>query len=298
MKKSIIDLLQLKADGEPITWLTCYDYSFARIMSETELDMILVGDSGGMVLLGFEDTVPVTMDHMLFMCSAVRRGADNKFIVGDMPKGSYEASNEMAIQNAMRFVKESGVDAVKLEGGIKMSERVRAISDAGISVVGHIGLTPQSSSTFGGYRVTGRSKSELDLIVTDAKALEKSGAFAILVEAMPAFAAKKIVESVEVPILGIGAGLDVDGQLLILHDMLGLYPNFRPKFAKNFIPYALDELSISLKSQEDVLKFGRSTRKDGLYELSRLAINQYISEVKNRVFPGENYTYSNVKNTK
>lgn len=298
MKKSLIDILRLKTQGEPITWLTCYDYSFARVISETELDMILVGDSGGMVLLGFEDTVPVMMEHMLLMCSSVRRGASNKFIVGDMPKGSYEASNETAVQNAMRFVKESGVDAVKLEGGIKMSERVKAIVDAGISVVGHIGLTPQSSSAFGGYRVTGRSESELESLVADAKALEGSGVFAILVEAMPSVAAKRIVDNVRVPILGIGAGLDVDGQLLILHDMLGLYPNFRPKFAKNFVPHALDELNNSLKSHHDILNFGRSTRKDGIYELSRLAINQYITEVKNRVFPDENYTYSSVKSKK
>jgi 3-methyl-2-oxobutanoate hydroxymethyltransferase len=298
MKKSVVDLLTMKDEHKPITWLTCYDYSFARVMSETDLDMILVGDSGGMVLLGFEDTVPVTMEHMLFMCSAVRRGAGNKFIVGDMPKGSYEVSNELAVKNAMRFVKESGVDAVKLEGGVKMSERVKAIVDSGISVVGHIGLTPQSSSTFGGYRVTGRSESELDSLVDDAKALERSGAFAILVEAMPSISAKRIVDNVRVPILGIGAGSEVDGQLLILHDMLGLYPNFRPKFAKNFIPYALDEMNNSLKSQNDILNFGRSTRKDGIFELSRLAINQYISEVKNKEFPNENFTYSSVKTTK
>jgi 3-methyl-2-oxobutanoate hydroxymethyltransferase len=298
MKKTILDLQKSKIVGDPITWLTCYDYSFAKILGETELDMILVGDSGGMVLLGYEDTVPVTMEQMLFMCSAVRRGATNKFIVGDMPKGSYETSNETAVENAMRFVKESGVDAVKLEGGVKMSERVRAITDAGISVIGHIGLTPQTSNTFGGYRVTGRSKSEQDLIVNDAKSLENSGAFAILVEAMPALAAKKIVENIGIPVLGIGAGPDVDGQLLILHDMLGLYPNFRPKFAKNFIPGVLDDLSLNLKAQDDILNFGRTTRRDGLYELSRLAVNEFILEVKNRTFPDSNFTYSENKNQK
>ena len=298
MKKSVIDLLSMKEQNKPITWLTCYDYSFARVMSETDLDMILVGDSGGMVLLGFEDTVPVTMEHMLFMCSAVRRGARNKFILGDMPQGSYEVSNEIAVENAMRFVKESGVDAVKLEGGVKMSERVKAIVDSGISVVGHIGLTPQSSSIFGGYRVTGRSESELDSLVADAKSLESSGAFAILVEAMPSNSAKKIVDNVQVPIFGIGAGVDVDGQLLILHDMLGLYPNFRPKFAKNFIPNVFDKMNQSLMSQKDVVEFGRLTRQDGIYELSKLAINQYILEVQNRDFPNEDYTYSSVKNKK
>lgn len=291
MKKSVVNLQAAKTNHEPISWLTCYDYSFARVLSETELDMILVGDSGGMVLLGYEDTVPVTMEEMLFMCNAVKRGAHNKFIVGDMPKGSYEASNELAIKNAMRFVKESGVDAVKLEGGINMSERVKAIAKSGISVIGHIGLTPQSSATFGGYRVTGRSESELDSIIADAKSLEECGAVAILVEAMPAKSAKQIVDNLAIPVYGIGAGLEVDGQLLILHDLLGLFPNFRPKFAKNYIPDVLENFINSLKSQNDLLSFGRTTRKDGLYELCKLAVDQFVSEVKSRSFPNDDYTY-------
>lgn len=292
MKKSVVDFQAAKTSREPISWLTCYDYSFARVLSETDLDMILVGDSGGMVLLGYEDTVPVTMEEMLFMCNAVKRGARNKFIVGDMPKGSYEASNELAIHNAMRFVKESGVDAVKLEGGINMSERVKAIAKSGISVIGHIGLTPQSSATFGGYRVTGRSESELDSIIADAKSLEDCGAVAILVEAMPAKSAKQIVDNLAIPVYGIGAGLEVDGQLLILHDLLGLFPNFRPKFAKNYIPDVLENFIHSLKSQSDLLSFGRTTRKDGLYELCKLAVDQFVSEVKSRSFPNDDYTYS------
>lgn len=285
--------LQLsKRKNEILTWLTCYDYSFARVMNETELDMILVGDSGGMVLLGYQDTVPVTMEQMLNMTSAVRRGAPDKFIVGDMPKGSYEASNESAIKNAMRFVKECGADAVKLEGGMRMAERVKAIVDSGIPVIGHVGLTPQSSAAFGGYRVTGRTKNEFDSLLEDCYALQEAGASSILLEAMPAAPAGEIKEKLEIPILGIGAGVLVDGQLLILHDLLGLYPNFRPKFAKNYIPVALNSFSRQLNLESNLIKYGRETRRDGIFELSRIAINLFIDEVKSRRFPNSDFTYN------
>lgn len=295
MKTNIKEIQKAKVEKDVLTWLTCYDYSFASAINSTSLDMILVGDSGGMVLLGYLDTVPVTMNEMLAMCSAVRRGAPDKFIVGDMPKGSYESSNSLAIENAMRFVKESGVDAIKLEGGIRMAERTKAIVDAGISVIGHIGLTPQSSTSLGGYRVTGREKLERESLLNDAQALESSGAFAILLEAMPAGIAGHIAKTSSIPIFGIGAGADVDGQLLILHDLLGLYPDLRPKFAKNYIPVVMNDFMNQLKGQSDLVAFGRKTRQDGLFELCKLAVQAYVDETKARQFPSEIYTYSDQK---
>jgi len=231
------------------------------------------------------------MEQMLMMCSAVRRGAPDKFIVGDMPKGSYEASNVIAVENAMRFVKKSGADAVKLEGGIRMAERAKAIVDSGIPVIGHVGLTPQSSAAFGGYRVTGRTENEFESLLDDCFSLQEAGAFAILLEAMPAEPAGEIQKKLKIPIFGIGAGVLVDGQLLILHDLLGIYPNFRPKFAKNFIPEALKVFTNSLSSEKDLIKFGKETRRDGLFELSRIAIEMFINDVKSRKFPNSDFTY-------
>ena len=283
----------MKLSGTLITWLTCYDYSFARVLDSTELDMILVGDSGGMVHLGYVDTVPVTMNEMIQLASSVRRGAPSKFIIGDMPKGSYETSNEEAIKNAMRFVKESYCDAVKLEGGIEMSERVRAIVGSGIPVVGHIGLTPQSAIAQGGYRVIGRVEEEENKLFSDAQKLSDSGAFAILLEALPPNLASKISKDLEILIMGIGAGPQVDGQLLILHDLLGLYPNFRPKFAKCYVPEAIQEFIIQIGSVENLIDFGRSTRNDGFREIARLAVNLFLKETKSGIFPSSEYSYKN-----
>jgi 3-methyl-2-oxobutanoate hydroxymethyltransferase len=255
--------------------------------------MILVGDSGGMVALGYTDTVPVTMNEMILLASSVRRGAPDKFIVGDMPKGSYEASDYDAVQNAMRFAKEAGCDAVKLEGGSKMSSRVRAIVDSGIPVIGHIGLTPQSSASLGGYRVVGRDDKEGKELLSSMKALEDAGVFAILVEALPPILAGKLTEESNLLVLGIGAGPLTDGQLLILHDALGLYPHFRPKFAKNYIPEVISEFNNSCLGEADLVTFGRLTRKDGLHELTRLAVAKFVSEVKAREFPTDLYSYKN-----
>lgn len=291
MKINISQIQKAKINNEVLTWITCYDYSFARAINETEIELILVGDSGGMVFLGYPDTSPVSMDEMVLMCSAVRRGAPDKFLVGDMPRGSYESSNQMAVDNAMRFVKEAGADAIKLEGGVRIRERVKAISDSGISVIGHIGLTPQSSNLFGGYRVTGRIKAERDKLVEDAQSLIDAGAFAILLEAMPSEVAAYITNKSEVPIFGIGAGSGVDGQLLILHDLLGLYPNLRPKFAKNYVPSVLIDFTNFLSEQEDLVAFGRETRREGLFELSKRAVDLYVKECKDRKFPSEEFEY-------
>jgi len=289
MRQNLRTLTIAKSNSKPITWLTCYDYSFARVLNETDLDLILVGDSGGMVALGYSDTVPVTMDEMIMLTSAVRRGAPDKFIIGDMPKGSYEVNNDDAISNAMRFVKEAGADAIKLEGGVSMAERIAAISKSGIPVFGHIGLTPQSAVARGGYRVVGRESGEGKKVMEDALAVQEAGAVAVLLEALPPTLSQAITSSLNIPVLGIGAGPHVDGQLLILHDLLGLYPDFRPKFAQCFIPDVLDSFQESIAiSREDA----RSERLDGLRELSRLAVESFILATQNRSFPGDTYSYS------
>jgi 3-methyl-2-oxobutanoate hydroxymethyltransferase len=291
MKHNVKSLRELRHTGQVISWLTCYDYSFATALNETDLDMILIGDSGGMVALGYGDTVPVSMDEMILLSSSVRRGAPDKFIVGDMPKGSYETSDYDAVSNAMRFVKESGCDAVKLEGGSNMASRAKAISAAGIPVIGHIGLTPQSSAAFGGYRVVGRDASELDVLHSSVKDLENAGVFGILLEAIPPKSAQELSEKSSSIIFGIGAGKYTHGQLLILHDLLGLFPTFRPKFAKCYIPEVVNSFVKELEEQLNVVEFGRRTRKDGLHELTRKAVDFYVNDVRSRNFPNQEYSY-------
>lgn len=291
-KIQIPKLMEMKKNNKKITFLTCYDYSFATALSSTMLDLILVGDSGGMVSLGFKNTNPVTMEQMINMAQSVRRGAPDKFIIGDMPKGSYELSNELAIENAMRFSKEADCDAIKLEGGSKKSETVKAIVESGIAVMGHIGLTPQSASSIGGYKVVGRTSTEKELLFQDAESLVNSGVFAILVESTPHGLAQELANNFDVPILGIGAGKGVDGQLLILHDLLGLYPAFRPKFSKCFIPDIITEFSKNLFERNDLVKFGRESKRDGLWELTRMAVELYCSSVQEDKFPFDYNLYS------
>lgn len=291
MKHNIKSLFEKKLNSDPITWLTCYEYSFATALNQTELDMILVGDSGGMVALGHSDTVPVTMDEMILLASAVRRGAPDKFVVGDMPKGSYEASDVDAVNNAMKFVKEAGCDAIKLEGSGLMASRAKAIVNSGIPVIGHIGLTPQSSGALGGYRVIGRADDEIEGLHASIEELEAAGVFAILLEAIPPMASQKLTQKANSIIFGIGAGKHTDGQLLILHDLLGLYPSFRPKFAKNYLPEVLSEFTSELSAHSDLVTYGRASRKDGIHELTRLAVTAYVNEVKSRSFPDEQYSY-------
>ena len=291
MKHNIVSLNEKRISADPISWLTCYDYSLATALNVTELDMILVGDSGGMVVLGYSDTVPVSMDEMIHLASAVRRGAPDKFIVGDMPKGSYEASDYDAVNNAMRFVKESSCDAIKLEGSGVMASRAKAIVEAGIPVIGHIGLTPQSSAAFGGYRVVGRGDEELKQLHDSVEQLEGAGVFGILLEAIPPHSAEQLTKKSKSIIFGIGAGKFTHGQLLILHDLLGLYPNFRPKFAKNYVPQVAAKFVSSIAIEKDLLAFGRATRKDGLHELARLAVEAYVDEVSSGLFPDETYSY-------
>jgi len=222
-------------EGIPLTWLTCYDYPTAHFQDEAGVDMILVGDSLGMTVLGFDSTLPVTMEDMIRHAAAVRRGAPNAWLVGDMPYMSYQVSVETAIANAGRFMAEAGCDSVKLEGGAEMADRVAGIVRAGIPVIGHLGLTPQSVSALGGFRLQGKGAAQAKKIVDDAKALEEAGAFCILLELVPDRVCRLITERADhCIIMGLGSGPHAHGQLLIYHDAFGLYPKFRPRMAKVF----------------------------------------------------------------
>ena len=235
-KKVTLPYLSKKvADGKSITWLTCYDYPTAYLQEQAGIDMILVGDSLGMTMLGYESTLPVTMEDMIRHSQAVRRGAPNVFLVGDMPYMSYQPSTETAIRNAGRFMAEAGCDAIKLEGGAEMADRIHGIVSAGIPAIGHLGLTPQSVSALGGFRVQGKGALQAKKIIDDAKALQDAGAFAILLEMVPDRLCKLITERAkDCIIMSLGSGLHAHGQLLIYHDMFGLYPRFKPRMAKVF----------------------------------------------------------------
>jgi len=259
-KKITLPMLFKKVEtGEPITWLTCYDYPTAYLQEEAGVEMILVGDSLGMTMLGFETTLPVTMEDMIRHSQAVRRGAPHVFLVGDMPYMSYQPSVETAIRNAGRFMAEAACDAIKLEGGAEMADRIQGIVRAGIPAIGHLGLTPQSLSALGGFRVQGRGALQARKIIDDAKALEEAGAFAILLEMVPDRVCRIITErSNNCIIMSLGSGPYAHGQLLIYHDMFGLYPRFKPRMAKLFA------------NAGEVIK-------NGLVE--------YVNEVKDHSFP-------------
>lgn len=232
-KVTLPKLFKKKKKGEPITMLTCYDYPTAYFQEEAGIDMILVGDSLGMTMLGYDSTLPVTMDDMIRHAQAVRRGAPKVWLIGDMPYMTYQPSVESAIRNAGRFMAEASCDAIKLEGGAEMADRIKGIVAAGIPAMGHLGLTPQSASALGGFRVQGKSSLQAKKIIDDAKALADAGVFAILLEMVPERVCKIITEEVEeCIIISLGSGPHAAGQLLIYHDMFGLYPKFKPRMAK------------------------------------------------------------------
>jgi len=260
-RKSIYDLYQMKDNGEKIAWLTSYDFPTAQFAESAGMDMILVGDSLGMCVYGYNGTVPVTMDQCIMHCEAVRRGAPNTFIVGDMPFLSYQVSDEQAVMAAGRFLKEADVDAIKLEGGVRIVNRIRAITDAGMNVIGHIGLTPQSSGQLGGHKAQGRTADAAKLVVEDALAVEAAGAKIILVEAVPPEVTKYIWETLTIPVMSIGAGPHCDGQLLIVSDLIGQFQAFTPKFVKKYCNVA---------------------------ETITNAMREYVAEVKAVNFPDEN----------
>jgi 3-methyl-2-oxobutanoate hydroxymethyltransferase len=252
-------LFKKMSDREPITMLTCYDYPTAYFQEQAGIDMILVGDSLGMTMLGYESTLPVTMDDMIRHAQAVRRGTPNAWLIGDMPYMSYQPSVESAIRNAGRFMAEAGCDAIKLEGGAEMADRVAGIVAAGIPAMGHLGLTPQSVSALGGFRVQGRGALQAKKIIDDAKALEEAGAFAVLLEMVPDRVCQIITERAEgCIIISLGSGPDAHGQLLIYHDMFGLYPRFKPRMAK-----------VYADAGQAILN----------------GLKQYVEEVTNKTFP-------------
>jgi 3-methyl-2-oxobutanoate hydroxymethyltransferase len=227
-------LHEMRALGEPIVMITAYDHPSAVVAEQAGVDIVLVGDSAANNVLGYADTVPVTVEELLMLASAVRRGLRTPLLVGDLPFGSYEASDAQAIGSAHRFVKEAGVDAVKLEGGGAMAERARAIVRAGVPVMGHVGLTPQTATALGGYRAQGRTAARAKAVLEDALALQEAGCFSIVFEAIPAEVTDVIMGYMEVPVIGIGAGPSTDGQVLVLHDLLEIHDGFQPKFVKRY----------------------------------------------------------------
>src|SRR4051812_24769184 len=231
---TLTKLQEMRALGEPIVMVTAYDHPSAVVVEQAGVDVVLVGDSAANNVLGYEDTVPVTVDELLMLAAAVRRGLRAPLLVGDLPFGSYEASDAHAIGTAHRFVKEAGCEAVKLEGGGAMADRARAIVRAGVPVMGHVGLTPQTATALGGYRAQGRTAERARGVLEDALALQDAGCFAIVFEAIPAEVTDVIMERMEVPIIGIGAGASTDGQVLVLHDLLGIHDGFQPKFVKRY----------------------------------------------------------------
>jgi 3-methyl-2-oxobutanoate hydroxymethyltransferase len=231
---TLTKLAEKRALGEPIAMVTAYDFPSAQVAEEAGVDVVLVGDSGAMTVLGYPSTLPVTLDELLMLAAAVRRGLSTPLLIGDMPFGSYEASNELAIHNAQRFVKEAGVDAVKLERGGSSIERARAIVAAGIPVMGHVGLTPQSATALGGYRSQGRTAERALEVMHDAVGLQEAGAFSIVFEAIPAPLTEVIMPRMRIPVIGIGAGAATDGQVLVFHDLLGIYAGHVARFVKRY----------------------------------------------------------------
>jgi 3-methyl-2-oxobutanoate hydroxymethyltransferase len=227
-------LAEKKALGEPLAMITAYDYPSAQVAEEAGVDLVLVGDSGAMTVLGYPTTVPVTVDELLMLASAVRRGLTTPFLVGDLPFGSYEVSDEQAIETAQRFVKEAGCDAVKLERGGTSVQRARAIADAGIPVMGHVGLTPQTATALGGYRSQGRTAERALEVVRDAVALQEAGCFSIVFEAVPSALTELLMPRMNIPVIGIGAGGSTDGQVLVFHDLLGIYDGHAARFVKRY----------------------------------------------------------------
>ncbi len=265
MPMTLPRLAECKRLGEPIVMVTAYDYPSAQVAQEAGVDVVLVGDSGAMTVLGYPTTVPVSTDEMLMLASAVRRGCRTPLLVGDLPFGSYEASDEQAVATAQRFVKEAGCNAVKLERGGSTVQRAKAIVEAGIPVMGHVGLTPQTATALGGYRAQGRTADRALSVARDALALQEAGCFSIVFEAIPAAVSELVMEQIEIPVIGIGAGAATDGQVLVFHDLLGIYDGHAPRFAK---------------------RYGE------LKALMVAGVAEYAAEVRGRAFPGPEHCYS------
>lgn len=257
-------LLEMKRKGEKISMLTAYDYSMAKIVDSAGIDVILVGDSASNVMAGYETTLPITLDQMIYHAASVIRAVDRALVVADLPFGSYQGNSKEALNSAIKIMKEAGAHAVKLEGGREIKESVERILSAGIPVMGHLGLTPQSIYKFGTYTVRAKEEEEATRLIEDAQILEKSGCFALVLEKIPAKLAEKVAKSISIPVIGIGAGGGVDGQVLVLHDMLGITHEFSPRFLRRYL---------------------------NLYEEISGAVKNYISDVKSKDFPNKNEQY-------
>lgn len=265
IKKVTTNTLQkMKAAGEKISMLTAYDFSFAKIIDGAGIDVILVGDSASNVMAGHETTLPITMDQMIYHAQSVIRGIDRCLVVVDMPFGSYQSNSDIALASAIRIMKETGGHSVKMEGGEEVVDAIKRIVSAGVPVMGHLGLTPQSIYKFGTYTVRAKEEVEANKLRRDAKLLEKAGCFAIVLEKIPASLAKEVSESLSIPTIGIGAGADCDGQVLVMHDMLGINTEFKPRFLRQYL---------------------------NIHELAANAVRQYIKDVKNSDFPNETEQY-------
>lgn len=272
-KVSILDIRQAKGDGHKLTMMTAYDYPFGLLADEAGVDIVLVGDSVGMVVMGLDGTVAVTMADMIHHIKAVVRGCKNALVVGDMPFMSYNISIENAIRNAGRLVKEGGCDAIKLEGGTDFATTVAAIVNAGIPVQGHIGLTPQTASALGGFKTQGKDAAAAKKIIDDAKALEDAGVFSMILEAVPAPLGKLVAETVAVPVIGIGAGVDVDGQVLVTHDMVGLFDRFVPKFVKQYANIRR-ELLKALSAYKEEVRAGQFPGPEHSFQMSQAVLKE------------------------
>lgn len=261
---TVKSLVEMKQNGEKISMLTAYDYSMAKIVDSANVDVILVGDSASNVMAGHETTLPITLDQMIYHASSVVRAATRALVVVDIPFGSYQSDSKEALRSAIRIMKESGAHAVKVEGGIEIKDSIKRILQAGIPVMGHLGLTPQSIYKFGTYTVRAKEEEEADKLKKDAKLLEKCGCFGIVLEKIPAELAKEVAESVSIPVIGIGAGGGVDGQVLVVHDLLGMTHEFNPRFLRRYM---------------------------NLYDEMGAAIGQYVADVKSRDFPSKEESY-------
>jgi 3-methyl-2-oxobutanoate hydroxymethyltransferase len=257
-------LLKMKASGEKITMLTAYDFSFAKIIDGAGIDVILVGDSASNVMAGHETTLPITLDQMIYHAQSVIRGVDRCLVVVDLPFGSYQSNSDIALASAVRIMKETGGHSVKMEGGEEVLESIKKIVSAGIPVMGHLGLTPQSIYKFGTYTVRAKEEDEANKLRKDAKLLEEAGCFAIVLEKIPATLAKEVSESISIPTIGIGAGGNCDGQVLVMHDMLGINTEFKPRFLRQYL---------------------------NIHEQATKAVQQYIKDVKSKDFPNEGEQY-------
>ena len=257
-------LKQMKEQGEKISIITSYDYSMATIVDKAGIDIILVGDSAANVMAGHKTTLPITLDQMIYHSSSVVRGVERAFVVCDMPFGTYQGDPHTALHSAVRIMKESGADAVKLEGGAEIIDSVKAILSAGIPIMGHLGLTPQSVHQLGGYSVQAKEDAAAEKLIADAKLLEQAGCFTVVLEKIPATLAKRVSEALSIPTIGIGAGADTDGQVLVIHDMLGINKGFSPKFLRRYA---------------------------NLHDIMTEAVEHYIADVKSCDFPNQNEQY-------